>query len=95
MTRERLYNLCYNILRAFHWITLFIIVEFFFGAAGWMLFGIAGFLLAQVANWISGLDYEQDFLTFFQQAGKVTGGLAGIAYMRFVLGRYIKVGRPE
>ena len=90
MTSERIFNLCYNALRIFHWGLFFIVVEIMFWYAGWMIFGIIGNVLSWATFSISGQDYSKDFSHYLQMAGKAFGVLAGVLFTRFVMSRYFK-----
>lgn len=94
MTNERTYNLYYHALRIFHWCLFFIVVEFIFWCAGWMIFGIVGsffdwsLLPARRAD-------THGFMYSFASAGKYFGLIAGAFFTLFVMGRYFKSGRDR
>lgn len=92
MTNERVYRFAYNILRIFHWILFFIIVEIAFCCAGWMLFGAIGVVLDGAGGTVP----EQTSKAtgqLMQTIGKGVGLVAGVIFTLFVMGRYLKVNQ--
>jgi hypothetical protein len=85
-----MYRLGYSVLRIFHWILFFIIVEIAFYCAGWMLFGAIGVVLDGAVGTAPELNPDGPTGHIMQTIGKGVGLVAGVLFMRFVLGRYRK-----
>jgi len=90
-----MYTLGYNILRIFHWLLFFVVVEILFYYAGWMIFGSIGVVLDGAVGTVPEKTPDGATTQLMYTIGKGVGLVAGVFFTRFCLGRYLKANGEQ